>query len=111
MLVACVGALGAALAFGHAVPVLALVTLIVGAFAVSLATLVIWFRLTVLGSRWMLFSDRLVVQRPGAPGLDFPLADLGGVRLESISGFGMQEPILKFVDDRDRLIFWTLASR
>ena len=63
----------------------------------------------LLGTQWTLYSDKLVLRRPGAKTLELQRSDIFEVRRESISGFGTSEPIYVFEDARHHLVFWTVA--
>src|SRR6266853_3376870 len=108
---AALAALAAALAYGHVLSPLIIATVVAATTALGIVILGAWFAIAVFGTRWTMYHDRLVVRRPGAPRLEVPVDDLSAVRLESISGFGLHEPILKFVNKSGGIIFWTVASR
>ena len=103
--------LGAALAFGHKLGPLP----ILGAVAVATVLLgfAVWSRvyLSLLGTRWTLFSDNLVVKRPGARDLSIRRSDIAGVRFETISGFGMEDAIYVIFDASGGTLLWTVAKR
>jgi hypothetical protein len=109
LLVAALASTGAALAFGHkylswgGIFVVAMIVVLppIGMF--------VWFTWNLLGTRWTLFEDRLEMRMPIAKTATVRRADIARVRRESISGFGIQEPIYVFEDRFGRLLFWTSA--
>ena len=111
LFVAALATLAAAATYGYTSSPVIIAGIVAATTALAIVIFGAWFAVTVFGARWTVYHDRLVVQRPGAPRLEIPVADLSAVRLESISGFGMPEPILKFVDASGGIVFWTVASR
>lgn len=88
------------------------ITVAIGAAVlVGLVYLVVWYWFAVFGARWTLYSDRLVVSRPGAKRLQIPLGELAMIRLEAIGGFGIQDPIYVFLDAPGSVLLWTVAGR
>ncbi len=110
LLLAAVGGLGAAIAFGHSFA-LEIVVIALAATALLAVTFIAWFGLTVFCARWTVYADRLALMRPGAKPIEIPFGELASIRLESIRGFGMQDPIYVFLDASGSLLFWTVASR
>lgn len=110
LLIAALAGLGAAIAFGHTFAS-EVVAITLGATALAAIVFVLWFVLTVFGARWTVYADRLVLTRPGAKTLEIPLLQVASIRLESISGFGMQDPIYVFLDSAGSVLFWTVANR
>lgn len=110
LLLAGLAGLGAAIAFGHS-SALMVVEIALAATVLLAFGVLGWFALTVFGAQWTVYPDRLVVRRPGAKQLRIPLSDVAAVRLESISGFGMNEPILVLLDASGGVLLWTVASR
>jgi len=111
LLAAALAGLGGAVAYGHNLSPLIIVGITVAVTGVLVVIVYGWFAVAVLGTRWTLYPDRLVVRRPGAKELHIPLKDLSTVRLESVSGFGMQDPIYVFLDADSNVLFWSVASR
>jgi hypothetical protein len=107
--IAALAGLAAVFAFSHGS--LRIVGAVLVATVIAIIVAYAWFSASVLGTRWMLYSDRLEVRRPVANEMRVPLGDISEVRLESISGFGMHEPIYVFRDHNAHLIFWTVARR
>jgi len=110
LLLAAVGGLAAAIAFGHSFA-LEIVVIILAATALLVIAFIAWFGLTVFGARWTVYADRLALRRPGAKPIEIPLGELVSIKLESISGFGIQDPIYVFLDASGSVLFWTVASR
>jgi hypothetical protein len=111
LLLAALAGAGAAFAFGHgflgwpAVVAIATSTVLLALMTAS------WFAAIVLGTRWTVYGDRLVMRRPVARQVTIRREDIARVRLELISGFGMQEPIYVFEGNAGRILFWTVAKR
>lgn len=110
LLIAALAGLGAAVAFGHTFA-LQVVAITLAATVLLAIAFIAGFALTVFGTRWTVYADRLVLTRPGAKPIAIPLIELASIRLESISGFGMQDPIYVFLDAAGSVLFWTVASR
>jgi hypothetical protein len=112
IIVTALAGFGAVLAFGHKfVNAVVIVATIGIATAAGVLLLYGWLFAMLLGSRWSLFPDRLLLTRPGANELEIPRSAIAQVRLVTVTGLGMQDPIYLFVDRSGQLLFWTVARR
>jgi hypothetical protein len=111
LLLAALGAAGAAFAFGHRC--LGWPAVVGIASSVVLLALITagWFAAIVLGARWTVYGDRLVMRRPVARQVTIRREDIARVCRELISGLGLLEPIYVYEDSAGGILFWTVAKR
>jgi hypothetical protein len=106
LLFAGLAGLGAAIAFGRSSALMIVGITLAATVLLALAVLG-WFALTVFGARWSCTRTDWSCADPVQRGV----SDLAAVKLESIGGFGMRDPILVFLDGGGGVLLWTVASR